>query len=281
MSEASYESLLAMPGVTSFTGGLQVSSGAVSFQLASESWKSGPLQRELLIKVHLPKLPNIEVMGDKAAAVTIEHVWTKRDQEILDSKSPFESEVYRKIKFSPIVLPSPLLEGQRKVQLVSSVTESDIKGVEGRLSLYLPIEIETIQLDMNNINRPVAKAGVHVWVEKAGNGEVVIQYIGELNRLITTNGYNSSGKDVTCSQTTVLPSRSGVHITYSFFGDVSELNLLVANRIGEKNYSFLLGDRGPVSQMTPAKKLTPSIINKHSKKKSQSGKKKKKVKKIN
>jgi uncharacterized RDD family membrane protein YckC len=235
-SESEYDTLLSKP-----LTGLEGKSVGPTVLDISNFWEGK--KPHIWIKVKLPLLPNFE-FNRRLTKVTISGVQNKNGQDVYNKSNEFEKPFFQSFTVSKNTYPTQHLSGIRDVHLISGTNENDVVSINGKLTLYLPVEIKELSFNLEDIGKKKDVAGVSVSISAVENSQILWTYQGSGNHFFDIKAYNATGQQLE-SNFSISPSIEEEYVKPAdlksiFKGEIAFVKIFIVSEIKEREYPFVL-----------------------------------------
>ena len=243
MTEADYDKLL-LNKLTGFDEPYSVNVGPAVFKLA-QFWATDKENPSVWVEVNTIPIPNL-TMSYHAASVTINHVWDKNGNELYNPQSSFEQPIFQSINLSSNEGSTPHLSAIRDVHLKPGTQEQDIAKVEGTLTLFLPVNIQTLSFTKNDIGIAKTVGDSQVVIKEIKGNNVLFTYAGKGENFLQMRGYDKDGKELDFAGGSypgsgqVYDKNNSSTFNDIYKGEVSTLKTIVASSISARTYPFTI-----------------------------------------
>lgn len=234
-SRKELNALLRQAHVEAPAGGISVGPAAL---VADRFWDDGSAPH-LWLKVRLAALPNLELVRERAARVSIDRVEDGEGVNRYDVDSLFEKEFFQRVALQAAAPGGSYMEGIRDIYLRKGTDEDDLRHLSGRLQLALPVGIEVVELTPSMMGKDYTVAGHDIGYKRLEGPAVTID-VAEPEVLLQVVGYNASGKPLAHGGSNFREHDGLVSQTYLFQGEVFSVRLYVARKLVKKTYPFEL-----------------------------------------
>lgn len=190
------------------------------------------------IEVILPLIHNLAL--DTACTLTMTEVLDANGNNVYDKDNDFEQETFLNLSFNVMEHPTPHLETLRDVHLKAGVTEKDLRSARGELQLFLPLNLQVLELGAGEIGQTRELHGLRATLESIEQGEAKVVLQGDLKNHITTFAYDAQGTPLERQYSSWSTMDDRKDVSFGFAGKVSRLELIVSSGIMEKSYPFVL-----------------------------------------
>ena len=241
MTEADYDKLLSNK-LTGFDEAYSVNVGPAVLKLSS-FWSIVKENPSICVEVKTIPISNL-TMSYHAARVTIDHVWDKNGNELYNPQSSFEQPIFQSINLSSNEGPVPHLSAIRDVHLKQGPKEQDIAKVEGTLTLFLPVNIQTPSFTKNDIGIAKTVGDSQFVIKEIKGNNVFFTYAGKGDNFLKMRGYDKDGKELDFAGGSypgsgqVYDKNNSSTFNDIYKGEVSTLKAVVAASIAERTYPF-------------------------------------------
>ena len=183
------------------------------------------------LRVLLPPVAN----HDRARVmVTIDRVLDAKGADRYDRDSSFEKEFFRRVSLSEAGSNIPHLTGTRSVRIMKGTTEQDVRKVEGKLHLALPLDLKLVSLDAKDAGKELAAGPAKITLKSFEGNKVSFSVSGAQENFLGTKGYDAQGAVVPTTST----SHSGDQYTVSYRAPVVRIETAVASGLLARDYPF-------------------------------------------
>jgi hypothetical protein len=233
LSEADYRDLLGQSEVPGPSGRKAAAAGPARI-FADRFWanESDP---HVWVKVRLPEVPNLHLFDAGRLAVT--SVRTAAGEDAYHAESGLEKAFFQKIDFKRQAGPPPFLEALRDVHLLPGTQEEELKALEGKVHLRLPVGVKTHILTEQDEGRTVNLNGTEVTLDKMDGSSARLKIENRPERFLTALAYLDD-RPASIAGHSSWSQEDVAGVQYQFGGKANRIKVVVADEIVEMEYPF-------------------------------------------
>lgn len=210
-------------------------------------------------------IPNLQFLPDNKVNVEFTSVTDASGKNIIDTVSPFEKDpFFTGADMREATDPDYHFSGSRRIHLAEGVSSSDIHRVEGTVAFTLPIGLAESTFTIADISKQQSNAGTFTLLtwetssapadaenEASTSTQVILDYVGLQEKLLTVKAYDADGKELYARHTPPLSYKGMDTVKYDFTFDEKpkSIKVFTVDHLFVKKVPFTL-EKNPVSQPT-------------------------------
>jgi len=232
VSKSQYLKLLRKGGADFATGGTGLGPVAVK---ADAFWE-GSSAPHLWLKVRCVDLPNLRLIGERGLSVSIDRVLDDAGGNRYDPQSMFEKDYFRQVALAPAE--DGVLEGNRDIYLRPGTEKKQIRRIEGKIILTLPLGVESLELTPSMIGETFRVAGRPVRSVAMRGGMIRLELGHGLRPLLRVIGYNVAGQPLVDGSSSWTESGETTVLTQTYQGELFSVRVLMAGEMLQQSFPF-------------------------------------------
>jgi zinc-ribbon domain len=206
--------------------------------LSAEHFWSDEQEPHLWLKLQLAQLPNLALSHNHSTRILIDKVLDSAAQDRYNREHSFEHAAFHWID---ILADDPEQQGYggiRNVYLKQGTRPEQIRSIVGQLEINLPLGIESLQLNRNDIGKTLQVAGKSLTVENMNAAGITLRFEGRRSELLSIRAVNQQAEPLREAGSTWQKIGQAFSLKQMFSGDIDSVTVLVASDSVTRSYPF-------------------------------------------
>ncbi len=206
--------------------------------LSAEQFWQDEQEPHLWLKLQVAELPNLALSRNHSTRILIDKVLDSAAQDRYDRDHSFEHDAFHWID----ILADNSLEqgygGIRNVYLTQGTRPEQIRSIVGQLELNLPLGIESLQLNHDDIGKTLQIAGKSLTVENINADGITLRFAGKRSELLSIRAVNQQAEPLRDAGFTWHKIGQAFSLKKMFNGKVDIVTILVDSDSVTRSYPF-------------------------------------------
>ncbi|WP_303722020.1 zinc-ribbon domain-containing protein [Malonomonas rubra] len=206
--------------------------------LSAEHFWADEQEPHLWLKLKLAEFPNLALAHSHSTRILIDKVLDASAEDRYDRAHSFEHNAFQWIDILSDSAQTDGYSGIRNVYLKQGTRPEQIRSIIGHLELNLPLGIESLQLNRNDIGKTLQVAGKTLTLENINEEGVTVRYQGRRSELLSIRAVNQQAEPLREAGSTWLKNGDSFSFRQMFSGDIVSVTILVASDSITRSYPF-------------------------------------------